>query len=120
MRILRFHKDEANLVELGDQSYLVHRNRAGAYMLIRARCPHRGGPLFLGTVLSGPTESIRCPWHDSVVPVQAMQKKAPPMVVNGLECRVIIRDAACESNIRWVRTLLDERANEAPCHATCT
>jgi nitrite reductase/ring-hydroxylating ferredoxin subunit len=121
VRVFRFHKDEANLIELDNQSYLVHRNRVGAYILIRANCPHRGGPLFLGTMLSnGSTESIRCPWHDSVVSVQAMEKKAPPMVVNGVECRVVINDTVCEYNIRWVRTLLDEHTNETPCHATCT
>ena len=119
MKILRFQMDEANLVELGDQSYMVHRNRAGGFVLIRARCPHRGGPLFLGTTLNGETESIRCPWHDTVVPVQAMQRKAPPMVVNRSECRVIVGDAAGESSVRWVRTLLDQQAGEAPCHAAC-
>ena len=49
--------------------------------------------------------------------VQAMQKKAPPMVVNGSECRVIVDDVASEGHVRWVRTLLNESANGVPCHA---
>ena len=118
MKILRFQRDHANLIEYGDRSYFLHRDRAGAYVLIRARCPHRGGPLFLGTVEDGPAESIRCPWHESLVSVKAMQKRAPPMVVNGLECRVIIGDVAGESHVRCVRTLLNERASEAPNHAS--
>jgi nitrite reductase/ring-hydroxylating ferredoxin subunit len=117
LKVLRFQADEANLIELGSRSYFLHRTRADAYVLIRARCPHRGGPLFLGSVQHGPVESIRCPWHDSVVSVQAMQKKAPPMVVNGSECRVIVDDVAGEGHVRWVRTLLNESANGVPCHA---
>jgi nitrite reductase/ring-hydroxylating ferredoxin subunit len=117
VRVLRFQRDTANLIELGDRSFFLHRDRAGAYVLIRAHCPHRGGPLFLGTVLDGPAESIRCPWHDSVVSVKAMQRKAPPMVVNGSECRVIVGDDAGEGYVRCVRTLLNERANEASRHA---
>jgi nitrite reductase/ring-hydroxylating ferredoxin subunit len=118
MKILRFQRDHANLIEYGDRSYFLHRDRAGAYVLIRARCPHRGGPLFLGTVQDGPAESIRCPWHDSVVTVKAMQKRAPPMVMNGSECRVIIGDVAEEGHVRCVRTLLNESASEAPHHAS--
>ena len=117
MKILRFQRDQANLIELGDRSYFLHCDHAGAYVLIRARCPHRGGPLFLGTVQDGPAESIRCPWHDTVVSVKALQKKAPPMVVNGSECLVIIGDGIPEGHVRCVRTLLNEPASEASCHA---
>jgi nitrite reductase/ring-hydroxylating ferredoxin subunit len=120
LKIIRFQAAEANLIELPSRSFFLHRNRAGAFVLIRARCPHRGGPLFLGRILDDPVESIRCPWHDSVVPVQAMQKKAPPMVVNGTECRVIVDDGSGDGRVRWVRTLLNESANGTRCHAACT
>ncbi len=119
MKIVRFHKDEANLVEWGDQSYFVYRNREGACSLIRARCPHRGGPLFLGSVLSEPVESIRCPWHDSVIPISFIQKKAPPMVVNGGECCVIIGAGAGEVNIRLIGTLINVHRDEVDCDAAC-
>lgn len=118
MKVLRFHKDQANFLELGDQAYFVYTDGEGSSMLIRAWCPHRGGPLFLGTRLSGPKESIRCPWHDSVVPVRAMQRKAPPMVVNRSECLVVIKDSVHE-NIRWVRSLLSDSETEVPCRAGC-
>jgi len=120
LKIIRFQADEANLIELASRSFFLHRSRDGSYVLIRARCPHRGGPLFLGRVLDEPVESIRCPWHDSVVPVEAMQKRAPPMVVNRAECRVIVDDANGEGRVRWVRTLLNETADEMPCHAAAT
>jgi len=119
VRILRFYKDQANFIQVGDQAYFLHSTRDGAYVLIRARCPHRGGPLFLGDLLNGPRESIRCPWHDSVVLVQAMQKKAPAMVVNRSECRVIVEDSMGTSYVRWVRKLLNNRENGTDCHAQC-
>jgi hypothetical protein len=119
VRVLRFHADAANLLETGERSYFLHRSNAGAYVLIRANCPHRGGPLFLGNIEEGGEESIRCPWHDTVVSVAAMQRKAPPMVINRAECRVVVREAG-ESHLRRVRTLLREHATDAPCHAACS
>lgn len=115
MKILRFDKSKANLVELGDHAYMVHRNNAGKYLLIRATCPHRGGPLFLGEILKDPTESIRCPWHESVASVHVLRKKAPPMVVNGSACQVVVKDTDCETSIRWVTRL----TNKNPCRAIC-
>jgi hypothetical protein len=120
LKIIHFQAHEANLIELASRSFFLHRTRDGAYVLIRARCPHRGGPLFLGRVIDEPVESIRCPWHDSVVPVHAMQKKTPAMVVNRTDCRVIVDDANGEGRVRWVRSLLNESANGAPCHAART
>lgn len=115
MKILRFDKSKANLVELGDQAYMVHRNNAGKYLLIRATCPHRGGPLFLGEILNEPTESIRCPWHESVASIQTLRKKAPPMVVNGSGCQVVVKETNCEASVRWVTRLIDKK----PCRANC-
>jgi nitrite reductase/ring-hydroxylating ferredoxin subunit len=116
VRVLRFYADEANLLETDERSYFLHRDRAGTCVLIRATCPHRGGPLFLGSLEDSGEKSIRCPWHDTVVSVAAMQRKAPPMVVNRAECRVVVREAG-ESHLRRVRTLLREYATDAACHA---
>lgn len=118
MKVLRFDKTQANFLELGEQAYFVYTDGEGTSKLMRAWCPHRGGPLFLGTRLRGAKESIRCPWHDSVVPVKAMQRKAPAMVVNRTQCVVVIGDGVQE-RIRWVRSLLAEGESEVPCGAGC-
>lgn len=104
LRIVRFTSDQANYVEWGDHAFFVYRGRDGKYRLLRAKCPHRGGPLFLGEVTMNGREAIRCPWHDSVIPIKGLAKKAPPMTVrDGLFTLVVNVGEGEVPHIRRVR-----------------
>jgi nitrite reductase/ring-hydroxylating ferredoxin subunit len=43
------------------------------------KCPHRGGPLSLGTFCEK-ENTIQCPWHDNFFKVSALIKKEIPAV----------------------------------------
>jgi nitrite reductase (NADH) small subunit len=96
MTVLRFSEDNANYVEWGDHAFFVYRAPGGRYQLLQAQCPHRGGPLFLGEPVSGGRESIRCPWHDTVVAVAWLARKSPAMVVNRGRFTVVVTEAEGE------------------------
>lgn len=39
------------------------------------KCPHRGGPLSLGTFCQN-TNSIKCPWHESQIKISTLIKNS--------------------------------------------
>ncbi|MBY0545340.1 MAG: Rieske 2Fe-2S domain-containing protein [Gammaproteobacteria bacterium] len=42
---------------------------------IKDKCPHRGGPLSLGSVCEK-SNSIKCPWHDNYLKIKLLVKRS--------------------------------------------
>ncbi|MFC4565265.1 Rieske 2Fe-2S domain-containing protein [Nocardiopsis mangrovi] len=69
-----------NTVRVGDELYFRFE-RQGTVSVLRSRCPHRGGPLHLGSVQGEePAERLHCPWHGSAFPVSRLCAKGVPTV----------------------------------------
>lgn len=66
-----------NVLCLDRAEFFAYTHEDGLYLL-PSNCPHRGGPLRLGS-LEGKT--IVCPWHGSRVPIQHCISRALPIVV---------------------------------------
>lgn len=77
----------------------------GTFYLLPSSCPHRGGPLRLGS-LEGDT--IVCPWHRSRVPIQHCIGRALPIVVRHYRCELLV--AIPKAKYRSIATLRREIA----------
>lgn len=71
-----FSANHYNLLTVGDQEFFLHMV-SGQLHLLPNSCPHRGGPLRLGTITA---EKIVCPWHGTEVPLSRCQERALPVV----------------------------------------
>ncbi|WP_051965706.1 Rieske 2Fe-2S domain-containing protein [Kitasatospora mediocidica] len=64
-----------NCVEVGGVPYVYARTAQGG-SVIRASCPHRGGPLHLAT--PDPTgRQLVCPWHERGTSLGRLRKEIP-------------------------------------------
>jgi nitrite reductase (NADH) small subunit len=77
--VIHFDESEANFVATDAGNYFLWRDELGVAYMLPADCPHRGGPLWLGTLDDG---RIRCPWHESLVSQRSLERRALPTVVN--------------------------------------
>lgn len=81
MPVLKLDLEEVNFVAGASASYALV-TVAGELLLVDTRCPHRGGPLHLGSAASDARgrPGMQCPWHGTFVPVAQLRKTALPMV----------------------------------------
>lgn len=75
-----------NVLRLDDAEFFTYVHDGGFYLL-PSNCPHRGGPLRLGS-LEG--EAIVCPWHRSRVPIRHCVSRALPVVVRHYSRELVI------------------------------
>lgn len=74
---------------IGDERYFLVENKKGYRFVVPAICPHRGGPLYMGTMDDGGT-CIRCPWHNLNTPINSLTRRALPSVRIGKQWTVRI------------------------------
>lgn len=79
-----------NTVLAGHHRYFVF-DADGRPMLVRDRCPHRGGPLSLSRQTADRRRLV-CPWHGTKVGIAAMKRTSVPMVRSGDEAVVLLTD----------------------------
>ncbi|MFD9815721.1 Rieske 2Fe-2S domain-containing protein [Streptomyces sp. NPDC059080] len=64
-----------NCVEVDGTPYVYVRTASGSFVM-RADCPHRGGPLHLAA--EGPEgKSLICPWHERRTATVRMRQRIP-------------------------------------------
>jgi nitrite reductase (NADH) small subunit len=82
MPVMTVKLHEVNFLAGAARSYALVAV-AGELLFIDAQCPHRGGPLHLGSVDRDARgrHGMRCPWHGTFVPIARLRKTSLPMVV---------------------------------------
>lgn len=91
-RVIVMDLSRHNTVMVGHDRYFV-LDSDGRRLLVRDRCPHRGGPLSLARVTPD-GRRLSCPWHGTKVGVAAVQRTCLPMVRSGDEAVVVLPDHA--------------------------
>ncbi|MEU2118023.1 Rieske 2Fe-2S domain-containing protein [Streptomyces sp. NPDC016459] len=64
-----------NCVRIDDLPYVYIRTEAGGSVLA-ASCPHRGGPLHLGTP-DADNRRLVCPWHERGTSLSRLRRLVP-------------------------------------------
>lgn len=86
-----------NTVLAGHDRFFVF-DADGRPLLVRDRCPHRGGPLSLGRQTADGRRLV-CPWHGTKVGVAAVARTSVPMVRSGDEAVVVLTETAAETPV---------------------
>jgi len=94
-----------NWIEAGLRTYMVTRDRSGTCHTLAGKCPHRGGPLHLGS-LDESLEFIVCPWHHNKTRVTALAGRSLPTVRRGSDVTVVVGVEAGETPHAIRRTFL--------------
>lgn len=92
-RFLRFCRDEADTIWSGDRRAFLLTVPGGMPAVIDGICPHRGGPLGLGTY-DCRTKVLRCPWHGRLHPHRFLLTRAWPALRVGDHWLVALPPAA--------------------------
>lgn len=87
-RVIVMDLSRHNTVMVGHDRYFV-LTTGGRALLVRDRCPHRGGPLSLAR-LTPDGRRLSCPWHGTKVGVAALRRTCLPMVRSGDEAVVVL------------------------------
>jgi nitrite reductase (NADH) small subunit len=94
---LRLH----NTVLVGHDRYFIF-DSGGRPLLVRDRCPHRGGPLSLARRTPDGRRLI-CPWHGTKVATAAVKRTFVPMVRSGDEAVVLLPETGAEVPVTVTR-----------------
>jgi len=95
MAVVNFDPGRSRFVVAGSKSFFLTSSDGRVFHLLRTACPHRGGPLHLGQ-LDASAGVIRCPWHDSDIPLRCLQRDAAPLVVRPGSATAVLPDTGGE------------------------
>jgi nitrite reductase (NADH) small subunit len=102
MSVVKFRLVHGTLITQGSDKYMLSTIKSN-YFLLKAKCPHRGGPLHLGN-LSSDKLSVICPWHDLEVSISQLQNSAVPMVCrDNLAIAILPQDASIPVEVKQSR-----------------
>jgi Rieske [2Fe-2S] domain len=80
---------KGNCAVIAEVSYVYVTVRGGGFVM-RAQCPHRGGPLHLAS-LTPDAARLVCPWHGGKVSVARLRGEIPAVRV-GDQVTAVFRD----------------------------
>jgi hypothetical protein len=122
MAVLTFDPSRVNFIEVeGGGGWFLTVLGDGAAHLLPTRCPHRGGPLHLGTI-DPKGEAVLCPWHDNPVRVRWLQKNALPLIRRrGGLWTAVVPDSAGDPRAVRRAVLVGQPGSPAGCggHPNC-
>lgn len=90
MKTVSLTKGAFNRVQVAGKSYFSFE-RDGQYSIIPSECPHRGGPLHLGS-RSACKARLVCPWHDQQYPHSLLERRGLPVVTRGEQINFVVDD----------------------------
>ena len=111
MKIATLDVRDHHTVFLRDDRYFVFEHD-GRFFLVQDRCPHRGGPLSLGS-RSPDDKRVVCPWHGSRIACAWLRRQSMPIVRRGTEITAYLPDpegGATPVFLAKRRILANERA----------
>ena len=79
------------LMLVGDVRYFLYTATSGGRWLVRADCPHRGGPLNFAEY-DPERNALRCPWHKLLLPERAVLARSAPAVRVRSEWTAVVAD----------------------------
>jgi hypothetical protein len=74
-----------------DSSVHMVIHHEGKNWLVPGTCPHRGGPLHLGTDVG---DGIRCPWHGSLIKKSRLIQNCQPYIKTGDIVNIVAKSQA--------------------------
>lgn len=105
MLMLEFDSERYNYICLDGEPYFVFKLPGGRMAVLPDRCPHRGGPLHLGTS-DCKKYTLTCPWHETVFLQRALMRKAIPAVTLGRRITALFPVAAtAKAVLTWRRII---------------
>lgn len=90
MKIATLDVRDHNTVFLRDDRYFLFEHD-GRLFLVQDKCPHRGGPLSLGS-RSPDDKRVVCPWHGSRIACGWLRRHSMPIVRRGTEITAYLPD----------------------------
>ena len=87
MLVVEFNSLEHNYLTVDEEPYFVLETGEN-FLVTKDRCPHRGGPLHLGT-WNHRTKSLACPWHGTCLMEHALNRRSVPAVRTGANITAI-------------------------------
>ncbi|NBD08492.1 Rieske 2Fe-2S domain-containing protein [Corallococcus sp. c25j21] len=107
-----------NLLEVGGRRFFLLRS-SDELLLVASACPHRGGPLHLGT-WDSQAGAIQCPWHSRRITLKHLRKGAIPLVSLRDEVVAVFPDEpGALVRLRWRGILANEPAPTGACPSPC-
>lgn len=92
-----------NFIILDQNSYFIHEVNPGCYVLIRSKCPHRGGPLHLGILVKENDQCfISCPWHDNKFNIKSLIAKQYPLTTKKNK---VVLELKTENNVNRIELI---------------
>ena len=79
------------LMLVGEVRYFLYTATSGGRWLVRADCPHRGGPLNFAEY-DPERNALRCPWHKLLLPERALLARSAPAVRVRGEWTAVVAD----------------------------
>ena len=104
MRVVTCDLTATSLLSVDGVDYAPFAVSKRRTVVVRSRCPHRGGPLHLGR-LDARVGRLVCPWHELGVPVRKLVADALPAVRRGTSMTIVF-DAPPHSSARALRRLV--------------
>ncbi|MDR3514732.1 MAG: Rieske 2Fe-2S domain-containing protein [Azospirillaceae bacterium] len=90
MKVIHFDSRDQNFVTVGDHERYFLLDRPGhAPLMCNDTCPHRGGPLHLGTS-DERTGAVTCPWHETTYTRPALERRSPATVRVGTRITAVL------------------------------
>lgn len=90
--IIHFNANEFSLITIAQHVLWIYKSTDGKMYILNGRCPHKGGPLYLG---KNENQHIVCPWHETKVPLEKLIGSSYPAIFVGNRATLLFHD---ESN----------------------
>ena len=82
-------EDDCSVIVHGDRRYFLLRIGGDRTAFVADACPHRGGPLHMGSWDSS-CAKIRCPWHKQSWAIEALLHRVLPAIRQGQHWSVVL------------------------------
>lgn len=87
--IIHFNVSKVTLITIAQHVLWIYKNADGKMYVLNGRCPHKGGPLYLGEIKN---LHIICPWHETRISLKKLIDSSYPSVFVGDCAKLVFED----------------------------